>query len=307
MQLLDQLCDDYMIRYTRKQKTAFLQFLTAFCKDHNWKSSIETNGFANHLIAGDLQTAKIVFTAHYDTPMKSLFPYTLYPASRTRTFWSRYWPILLLLFVFVLLSFLLTYPLFRMMLGAAYLFFLVYLGLRLWIGPANLENWNKNTSGVAVMLLLMQTLNSTNRGKAAFVFLDECAQTLTGCKKLYRVHRNEFAEKNVIDLNCVGKGDVFFVVPGSGNDRFGFRKRLTAGIKKQAAALEKSCVLLPSSRRLQKGTFSVLPCSAGICTVQTAGKFSKGIRYIGTGHDDHWDEKNLHLLVQALRKFVEKT
>jgi len=302
---LEKLCDEYMIRNSPTQKERFLQFIQNICNETGWTSRLEQIGFSKNLLIGDLKSAKIVLAAHYDTPIRSLFPSTLYPHSKRRTRLSMYWPIPVFLFSFVLLSFLLEFSVFQIMIRAAYVLFLLFVCIRLWVGPANEENMNENTSGVAVLLLLLQALNKATRKKVAFVLFDHGAQSPAGSKKFFRNHKNEFQEKFLVDLDCVGLGDMFFVFPGKGDASLKLSRELSVSIKKQAIKADKTCMTITKSADICHNCASAFPTSAEICAVQPTGKFSEGVKYRGTAKDRKWDEANLHILVQSLRGFIE--
>ena len=305
MNTVEELCDEYMIRNSPKQKERFLRFIQDICAEKGWTSQLEQIGFSRNLVIGDLSSAKIVVSAHYDTPIRSLFPSILYPHSKARTRWSMYWPIPVFVFFFVLLSFLLEFSVFQIMIRIAYILFLLIVCIRLWFGPANEENLNENTSGVAVLLILMQILNKANRSKTAFVLFDHGAHSPAGSEKFYRNHRSEFRDKFLIDLDCVGLGEMFFIFPGKGVTSGKLSKELAVWIKKQAIRKDKSCISIAGSRGICKNCATPFPNSAEICTVQPTGRFAEGIKYRGTPKDRKWDESNLDILAQSLRGFIE--
>lgn len=67
----------YQMRKTRKQKTAFLEFM----KREFPQAAVEEGGLfrSRNLVIGDLNSANVVFTAHYDTCAALPFPNLLMP------------------------------------------------------------------------------------------------------------------------------------------------------------------------------------------------------------------------------------
>ena len=295
-----------MLRFTRKQKTRFLHFLENFAKSQNWSGEIETDGSVRNFIVGNPDTAKYIFTAHYDTPIKSLFPFVRYPQSRLRTAFSKYLIIFVTLFCFVLLSYLLEFPLFRLILSVLYVLFLLITCIRLWIGPANRENWNSNTSGVALLMQLMQTLNSTNRKKTAFIFLDNRSYGEMGTKLFSKRQSANCDTKLIIDIDSVGVGDHILLLTHVSGKNAILLQELAHSVKKHAVKRERTCLLIQHTKHCEKNSFSKDTDYLGIRAVKSSENRLDGIRNIGTDADDRWEDDNLQLLTQALRAFVEK-
>ena len=62
------LLEHYMVRKSRKQKTAFLSWLTPVLEQAGYSVTVQKGGMrCRNLIAGDPERAKLVLTAHYDT------------------------------------------------------------------------------------------------------------------------------------------------------------------------------------------------------------------------------------------------
>ena len=60
-----EILEKYQIRKTRKQKTAFIEFLRAHYP--NLKIEEDAVGYSRNIVIGNPDTAKAVFGAHYDT------------------------------------------------------------------------------------------------------------------------------------------------------------------------------------------------------------------------------------------------
>ncbi len=300
------LCDNYMTRKTRKQKTQFLEFLQTFCSQQGWDCSIQRAGSVRNFIIGNPAEANVIFTAHYDTPIRRLIPSVIYPTSRFHTLWAAGWPILALLFGFVLLSYLLEYSLFQLMLRIAYFLVILFLCLRLCFGPANYENWNKNTSGIAVLLKLMQTISHNNRHKVAFVFFDDGAAGQNGSRKFKWLSGKVCKEKWIVNLDSVGVGSEFLLFPSTAASGSALANNLLSCIKRQAAKENKHASLITKHRNSWRADHRHFFLAVGICAVTPIGGMSQGIQKIGSPHDDHWEEENLSILVKSLRAFVEQ-
>jgi hypothetical protein len=125
-------------------------------------------------------------------------------------------------------------------------------------------------------------------------------------RKFRKNSKSDFTNKLVVDLDCVGRGDLFFVFPGNEHRKTASISSLVTAIKKEAVRKDKACVFAYDCKHCERGNHSCFPNSAGICAVLTEGTHRFGITGIGTSRDDSWDEDNLNLLSKALRHFVEQ-
>ena len=79
-----EVLDKYQIRKTKAQKNAFISFLQEKVGKMGYTSKLEAGkGGACNIIVGDVESAKVVYTAHYDTCPVLPFPNFIY--SRTFT------------------------------------------------------------------------------------------------------------------------------------------------------------------------------------------------------------------------------
>ena len=69
----------YQIRKTRKQKEEFRKFVVDELKQYGYCPIIQNKGINNNIIIGNMDTAKIFCTAHYDTQAVLPFPNLIVP------------------------------------------------------------------------------------------------------------------------------------------------------------------------------------------------------------------------------------
>ena len=169
---LDYINQTYPIRRTKEEKQAFQKYVLEAVKE----AKVETtkDGKNENIVIGNPETAKVVCTAHYDTPMHSLFPNIMIPRNKAVFYLYQFAPVALVLAlslgpVFLVNAF---YPLTRqeMVLG----FLVLYYGLYflMFRGKKNPNNYNDNTSGVALILGLQESLNPEQTGDVAFILFD---------------------------------------------------------------------------------------------------------------------------------------
>ena len=207
--LSNEILENYQIRKSNKQKLAFIKLL----QKQFPQLVIEESGFpkCRNLIIGDLEHAKIVLSAHYDTCARAPFPNFVMPKS----------PLLSILYGFVmglpglLAAFLiiLLHPL-EMGFWANYFLALgIYMlyTLLLILGPANKHTANDNTSGVIVLCELLETLNNKQKSDLAFVFFDHEESGLIGSAQFRAKHKKTMKDKLLINFDCVSDGDHILV------------------------------------------------------------------------------------------------
>ncbi len=212
---------DFPVRRREKQKTEFRTWLVHTLKELGYsprleggESALSLGGAMRNVVVGDVEKAKLVLAAHYDTGVRDLLPPLLCP-TRPVTFllYQALFPILVLAGSFAVSLAVtfpldlpgLTLPLFLLLLAAA-LFYPKY-------GPDEQRTLNANTSGVVALLEVAKALTPRYRGEVCFLFLDGGTQAGKGAKGLRRAHPC-LKEKTVVVIDCVGEGDELLILPG---------------------------------------------------------------------------------------------
>ncbi len=215
--------EQYQIRKTKKQKTAFIEYVQSVAVEQGLSCRVEKGMFGvRNIVVGDPEQAKVVFTAHYDTCAVLPFPNFITPKH-----FSIY---LLYQFLIVALFFMVPVLLGVFLMVAAELcmgnlgisvngdvmaecagmvsYALVWVMMILMIaGPANKHTVNDNTSGVTVLLDLMTELPEEERSKAAFVFFDLEEAGLFGSSAFASAHKKQMKSKLLLNFDCVSDGE----------------------------------------------------------------------------------------------------
>ncbi len=215
MSIFNELNSRFPVRNTPEQKQAFRDYV---CSMENLNAKVETLEKHDNLVIGDPETAKVLFTAHYDTPKSMFVPNLMLPTSR---------PLFILYQVAVILVLLIpsvAAGLFVMSRGEGVLwnelglltYLVIYFGLffllmRRGINP---NNHNDNTSGTAAVLDIARKLPEDLKGKAAFVLFDDEEKGLKGSKAMAKAYPAVKGNTLVINLDCVGNGKNFVFVYG---------------------------------------------------------------------------------------------
>ena len=214
--ILSVLLEKYQLRRTKQQKDDFFVFVQAAahsagypCEEEAIKGSLFVS---RNLIAGDPETSKVIFTAHYDTCAWMPFPNLVYPQNKILTILAQM-PLILILLALAFGTGYLTYGLWGRI-GATLAAYVVYFGLfsLVFFGPANKHTANDNTSGVAALLQIMNALPQEQKQNAAFIFFDNEEYGKVGSKAYAKKHPNITEGKVLLNLDCVGDGDDFLII-----------------------------------------------------------------------------------------------
>ena len=201
-------------RYTLKQKECFLEEVIKKCKDNGYKTSfISKHGsyyqLAN-LVIGDLDKAKTIVCASYDTPRKSLIPVNYYPfAAKNNVSMGK--KNVIVDAVIMIIMFLLSYVILLnfneastsikslKIIMLAVLIIFTFFVLK---GTANKVNFSRNSAAVAMVMELME--NNLNPS-VAYVLLDRNTVTYEGLKALKEKLQDTSKEIILLDALAYGK------------------------------------------------------------------------------------------------------
>lgn len=299
--------EKFQIRKTKKQKTAFINYVSWLARQNGYKVDVEKGSLgARNIVVGDLENAKVVYTAHYDTCARLPFPNFITP--KNFSLYLLYQlvlvvPLLAIMFLFEgLMLWLSTLSdlvlLFFPPVFMAFCFALVWL---LLAGPANKHTANDNTSGVTTLIDIMTSVPLINKDKTAFVFFDLEEQGLIGSSSFKSKHKAVMREKLLINFDCVSDGENFI---------FAFRKQAKEYVK----LVEKAFVPDENVKAefLTKGVFypsdqACFPCGVGVASLKKTKKH--GILYmdrIHTNKDTVYREENIEYLRKGALRLIDE-
>jgi hypothetical protein len=241
-QTTKEIFEKYQVRKTKKQKTAFIEYVKEIAERYGYDFKVENGSFgARNIIIGNPDTAKVLYTAHYDTCARLSFPNFITPKNFLIYLLYQFFIVgIFLVFAFAIvflsglvLSFLpinedVYYKIISILPQIIYLV-LLYLLLG---GPANKNTANDNTSGVTTILNIVEELPQDQKSNVAFVLFDLEEVGLFGSSSFASKHKTIKKNTLVINFDCVSDGEtILFAL-----------KRTT---KKYAELLEKAFVSTP--------------------------------------------------------------
>lgn len=198
---------NHEIRKSRQQKTYFIDWVSEYVKARGYDVKIEKGSFrSRNIVIGDPDSAKVIFTAHYDTCAAMPLPNFITPKS-----FSCY-----LLYQLVLTLVIIAVPAavaaFAGLVNEALVPLVAVAGIYLILflivfGPANKHTANDNTSGVTAVLDLISALPEEKRSEVAFVLFDLEEAGLIGSSSFAKKHRKSIKNTLLINFDCVSDGE----------------------------------------------------------------------------------------------------
>ncbi len=288
---------EYQIRKTKKQKDEFIHLLMNELKDEQIK--VEQSGMfkSRNIIVGDLEKAKYVLSAHYDTaPVlpfpnfltpKNLFVYLLFNVA--------------LIFGFVVCSSIISYIIFALtqsgllveILRMALLWFFI---LWMFFGKANKHTANDNTSGVITLLELMECKEI--REQVCFVFFDHEELGLLGSNAFNKKHKNIMKDKLLINFDCVSDGDYVMLITSKSAGCY--KEKLNKSFYDE----NKTVIVTKSSNTIYPSDQSVFKNHIGVAAFNKNNLCGYYIDKIHTSKDVVFDERNIKMIVEGICRFI---
>ncbi len=291
------ILEQYQVRMRRKQKDAFIDLLK---EKLPYEVRVEKTGLSGsrNIIIGDLQGAKYVLGAHYDTAPVLPFPNFLTPKNIPVYLLFN----LVLAAVIIAVMFGYNALLYRLLPDAAPFFSTVPLLLILaymFFGIPNKHTANDNTSGVITLLESLE--HEEIRERCCIVLFDLEEMGTFGSAAFAAKHKKEMKDKLLINLDCVGEGDhLMFILSKTAEDqRQKFAESFLPTGEKQILIEKASTTLYPSDQANFKK-------SVGGASFKKAKFVGYYIDRIHTKKDTCCDEKNIALLVEGLKRFCKE-
>ena len=304
--------EKYEIRKTKKQKADFVDYVRTVAEKHGYTMHAEKGSFgAKNIVIGDPETAKAIFTAHYDTCPRLPFPNFITP--KNFLIYLLYQIVVSLVFM-ILPVILLTYlwgfavnalapndeSLHSLLLLLGFYVILFGIMLLMMIGPANRHTANDNTSGVTTLLDIMTSLPDEKKNTVCFVFFDMEEMGLLGSSGFASKHKKAMKQKLLVNFDCVSDGDhmLFALRKGAASKKALFEEAFPSTDVIRTEILTKG-VFYPSDQ-------ANFPVGVGVAALKKAKKLN--LLYmdkIHTPKDTIYREENVTYLVEGAKKLLD--
>lgn len=297
----DTILERYQVRKSRRQKAAFRAYLADALSPMGYTVAEEKSAIiaSTNVIIGDVERAKYIFTAHYDTCAVLPVPNFIAPRNLLVTVLYQLFLMLLMFGISLGVGFVAwwiagTITAYQIAAPLGMLFCLWWL----LAGPANRHTANDNTSGVVVLVEAMATLPPEDREKVAFVLFDNEELGLLGSSFFKTKHGKAVRRKLLVNFDCVSDGDHMLFVLGKS-----LRKN-AALLARMGGALAlpegKTSEFTPASKAFYPSDQQHFALAAGVAAL----KRMRGVGYyldrIHTPRDTRFDEGNIDILRQFI-------
>ena len=215
MSYLQDITARFSVRKRDEEKEAFRKWAVAQGKTLGYSARVEELARGRHcnVVFGSPEHAQVIYTAHYDTPARLPIPNLMTP--RNIPMFALYQlGIILALLLIAVIAFVGAQLLMRNASLSLIIALVVYYALLLLMiaGPANPNNVNDNTSGVAALLETMARMPKEQREKAAFILFDNEEKGRLGSRAFAAANPKIKKQTLLINMDCVGVGEHILVI-----------------------------------------------------------------------------------------------
>lgn len=309
----DIILQDYQVRKSNKEKTEFIEYI---------KTRLQTAGYgvesdimieekgkgllkSRNIVVGNPKTARVFFTAHYDTCAVIPFPNLMTPTN----------PVLFILFQLALVvlifgfCFLLTL-LFTIVTNDIFdpglvMIVIVYVFLfHMLFGYRNKHTANDNTSGTITITKILEALPEEDRNKVCVIYFDNEEKGLFGSSFFYEKHKKEMNDKLLINFDCVGDGRDIVVLgktKARKDDLYEAFLQSFESCKGRYDVEFLSRNMLPMMFGSDQMHFNK---GVGVCALRKS-PFGRYVARIHTPFDTVCREENVKYIVDSMKRFVE--
>lgn len=305
--LRDALLGKYQIRKTEKQKSAFIDWVKEYAQEIGIPVKVEESTKfvrSRNIVFGDVDKARVILTAHYDTCARMLLPNFSTPGNLPLFIleqtvltllialggWLAGWGAGVLLegMVHPVASGLLS--VLAGIMGAALVLYLML------AGPANPHTANDNTSGVLLVLMAMHRLKE--RPGIAYVLFDNEEKGLFGSLAFIKAHP-QATRRFLVNFDCVGDGDTLLFTGMKSGLRMPQAKRLMAAMEEIAPRYGMKTVSGEFPKWIYPSDQMIFPRGTAVAALK--GKRILYLDRIHTAQDIVLEEKNIECLLEALQ------
>lgn len=301
--LSQQILQDHQVRKAKDQKLRFIELL----RSHYPQLQIEEGGLikSRNIVIGDVKTAKLLLTAHYDTCARLPFPNFITPKNIPVYFAYQLLIAAPFIALFLGIMFGLEWLGFSSIfsLWAGYFVMMAAMVYMLMLGPANEHTANDNTSGVITLIEIMEALTEAEKSQIAFVFFDNEENGLLGSSRFAKDHKNDdLKSKLVLNFDCVSDGEHFLFVL----NKPAYHKYAKLFQASFPESVERTVTIDPSSKAFYPSDQKNFPVNAAVASMQHHKLLGFYMDKIHTKHDTVFQEENIRFLTDGTVRLADK-
>ncbi len=306
---LSEIDERFPVRNSAEEKARFRAWALAEAAELGVsRAAPEGNEGHVNLVFGEAEKARVLFTAHYDTPRRALLPNLMLVTNRF-LFWAYNLALPLCMLAAAIAAAFGAKALLglnweqlpdRLLMLAVYMGVYFALFCLLLRGPANRHNRNDNTSGTAAVMELLRLVGE--REDTACLLFDDEEKGKKGSKAFAKAHPGIRQDTLVVNLDCVGNGETAVFCPSTGAE----------GDPRYAAlkdAVEKSGLnarFFPAGRAQTNSDHKNFDKGVGVCACFHKPFVGWYTGRIHTARDTVADPESVRALAEALASFAER-
>ena len=302
------LLEKYQIRKTKAQKQAFADWLGGHLSERGYRSTEDKySDSGKNLIVGNVESAEVIITAHYDTPPNFFIPVLMGFSSWFSLLISQLIlavPMILLFVPYIICEIFLDYTLVHSLIKLLSIFPAFLFTLQMLCGIANKHNANDNTSGAAVLISVLEDLPPEARSKVCAVFFDQEELGLVGSGRFSKKYKQAMKNKPLINFDCVSDGDNFIFVMKKKFAQSEYSAALTKAAEQSVAGTNKTAHPAPALTHLYMSDQLHFPHGVGVVAAKKAPVFGYYINRIHSALDTKFDNRNIELLSETMINFI---
>ncbi len=292
---LNEINQKFPIRRTEEQKKGLFEYVKGEAEAVGLNARIEQlKKKHNNIVIGDVENASVVYTAHYDTPARSLVPNLMMPRNPGLAYTYAFGIPLSIAFASLGVAYALqaVFGLPCPAFAAIYLalYFGVFFGI-MRLG-ANKTNKNDNTSGVATVLSIM----AENPKNAAYILFDNEEKGLLGSKAILKSNKEFWANKPLINFDCVGLGENIVIVAMGNAEKHPLFEKISDAVKGNN---EYNVGLYPKKGSMTNTDSKNFPCGISVMACKKGKKGVLYTPYIHTKRDKVASSENIAFLANS--------
>lgn len=304
MSFIESLISNHPIRKNKKQKEAFRQWFLEQAAGMDYTAQVEKHGSSSNVIVGDPERAKVIYTAHYDTPAVMPIPNVITPKNFGFYLLYQLGVVMILLLIDfglgALVGWLTKDPTVASLVSLVVYFALLFLML---CGPANQNNVNDNSSGVAAVMEIMARLDPSQRDKAAFILFDNEEKGLLGSSSFASHHKAVKKNTFLINLDCVGDGENMLFLANKKTRALPEYALLEETLKEQEG---RNLLLEKMEKCVYPSDQSNFKLGLAVCAANHKKVLGYYVDKIHTKKDTVCEQANMDYLGESLSRFVTK-
>ncbi len=302
MDYLNYIHEHFPIRRKPEQKSQFQQYAISEAEKLGKEAKVEINNKHQNIVFGDVENAKVVFTAHYDTPCSSLVPNLMLPRNPFVCYLYHFgYPVALAMLALLVSRLLQTALTLDDKLWAV-LYIVLYLGA-FWLATrtfTNKHNKNDNTSGVAAVMSIMA---KCKRDDVAYILFDNEEKGLLGSKAYSKAHKDMMEAKLVFNLDCIGVGEHFITIANPDAEKTAEYELFKSAVMGDDSYQVLHC---PKKGSMANSDHKNFKCGVGVVSC----KKNKAVGYytskIHTNNDTEAYTENIEFISDRLCEFADK-